>query len=776
MPQWLCILSDQLFDLGGSARMSNGQTDTFQKREAAAREESLLPGNCAYVDRGPDMSGETSSEPTRKAVIALAGNPNSGKTSLFNRLTGMNQHVANFPGVTVERKEGRFRTGSWDLQIVDLPGTYSLTAYSMEEIVARDFLVEERPDLVVDVVDASNLQRNLYLATQLIELGVPVVLAANMMDVARRRGHEVDLERLSVELGLPVVGLVGHLGQGLGDLKRVLTEQLEGGTSRARQVDYGPDLEAAIGRIEQALLEDSLPEGPERKDAGFERWIAVRLLEGDVRVRERLKQRVARPQQVVELAAELATELEQRLGMVPELLLAHGRHAWLALVMERCRRSEPEPGRLFRSDMTDRLLLNRWLGLPIFLGLMYLTFQLTFTLGAAPMNWLETFFSLLAGTIDAHWPFAAEGALKSLVLDGIIGGVGGVLVFLPNIILLFLCLTLMEDSGYMSRAAFLMDRLMSRIGLHGKSFIPLLTGFGCSIPGIMGTRVLENERDRLLTMLVLPLMSCGARLPIYLLLIPAFFPESIHPEMLFLVYAIGVLLAIGMAKLLRVSVLKGEQTPFVMELPPYKMPTLASVWAQIRMRSWLYMKKAGTLILGVSILLWALAKWPAAEADPALELERSLASAAGQTERLQELDNLQAERDLEASLLGQVGRFLAPAMAPMGFDWKISSSMVGAFAAKEVFVAQMGVVYALGETNEGSESLRQALRERYTPLVGFCVMLFALIATPCMATFAVTRRESGSIRWAFFQLLSLTALAWIICTIVYQAGRLIGLG
>jgi ferrous iron transport protein B len=405
---------------------------------------------------------------------------------------------------------------------------------------------------------------------------------------------------------------------------------------------------------------------------------------------------------------------------------------------------------------------------------MYLTFQLTFSLGAAPMGWIESAVGALTRLLDQRWPWPQAALLKSLLLDGVIGGVGGVLVFLPNIVLLFFCLTLMEDTGYMARAAFLNDRLMQRIGLHGKSFIPLLTGFGCSIPGIMGTRVLENQRDRLLTMLVLPLMSCGARLPIYLLLIPAFFPQRLHARMLFLIYTVGVGLAISLAKLLRVSVLKGEQSPFVMELPPYKLPTLRSLGLAVRLRAGLYLKKAGTLILGVSILLWGLASWPSLPADASSARALAAAREAGAARQVVALENRQAEQALESSLLGRLGRALEPVMAPLGFDWRISSSLLGAFAAKELFVAQLGVVYALGETDAGSESLRQELRGRYTPLVGLCVMLFALIATPCMSTFAVTAREAGSVRWAWFQLLGLTMLGWLLTCAVFQLGRLLG--
>jgi ferrous iron transport protein B len=703
--------------------------------------------------------------PPRRAVVALAGNPNSGKTSVFNGLTGSTQHVANFPGVTVERKEGRCRHGAWTWSVLDLPGTYSLSAYSIEEIVARDVLLEERPDVVVDVLDASNLQRNLYLTTQLLELGLPVVLAANMLDVAWRRGQRLDLEELGRRLGLPVVAVAGHQDLGLDRLKSALAQLLDDGqAAQPARLEFPPVVEEALAEVEGELAE--VP-------ALVSRWQALRLLEGDGHARGQLERLHPRAGAVLARVRSLQIGVEESLGQPVELALAARRHEFIQGLIQDCRPVGPDPARRHRSDLADQLLLNRWLGLPIFLLFMYLIFQLTFTLGEAPMGWIEAGFAALAGWLDAYWPDSAP-MLKSLVLDGVLGGVGGVLVFLPNIVLLFFGLTLMEDTGYMARAAFLMDRLMQRIGLHGKSFIPLLTGFGCSIPGIMGTRVLENQRDRLLTMLVLPLMSCGARLPIYLLLIPAFFPAHLHARMLFTIYAIGVLLAVGMAKLLRVSVLKGEQSPFVMELPPYKLPTLKGLWSQVRLRAWLYLRKAGTLILGVSILLWALASWPSAPADPAHAAARSLAEARGDAATLVELDNQQAEADLRASLLGRLGRGLEPVLAPLGFDWRISSSLLGAFAAKELFVAQMGVVYSLGQTDEGSASLRAELSSRYSPLVGFCIMLFALISTPCMSTFAVTAREAGGQRWAWFQLLGLTALAWLLTFAVYQIGSLLG--
>jgi ferrous iron transport protein B len=420
------------------------------------------------------------------------------------------------------------------------------------------------------------------------------------------------------------------------------------------------------------------------------------------------------------------------------------------------------------SDRIDDVVTNRVLGIPLFLGMMYLVFHLTFTLGDPPMGWIEDFFGWLGGEVESWWAEGSDSPLRSLLVDGIIGGVGGVIVFLPNILLLFLAIAILEDSGYMARAAFIMDRLMHKIGLHGKSFIPMLIGFGCSVPAILATRSLDNRRDRLVTMLVTPLMSCGARLPLYALIIPAFFPQAWHASMLWTIYVIGIVLAVLSAKLLRSTLLKGESVPFVMELPPYRMPTVKGMLIHMWERGWLYLKKAGTVILGVSIVLWAMTSYPkkttydrdyeALDASPA-EIEQAM----------------QAE-ELAYTLAGRIGRGLEPILRPMGFDWKIGTALIGAFAAKEVFVAQMGIVYSVGEADEESDPLREQLRTSYTPLTAFCIMLFCLISAPCMATIAITRRESNSWRWALFQLLGLTVLAYVVTTLVFQVGSLAGVG
>lgn len=733
----------------------------------------------------------------QKIVVALAGNPNSGKTTIFNNLTGARQHVGNYPGVTVERKAGYRRYDGMEMEIVDLPGTYSLTAYTEEELVARNFIINERPDVVVDIIDASNLERNLYLAVQLMELGLPLVLAFNMSDQAKARGHEFDVAKLSGFFGAPIVQTVGHKGEGMDALldavasiasgKTVASErttaELSSGTISSRasihgprasmpHLNYGREIEGEIEKIESLLAKRASP-----AEKNGTRWLALKLLENDTEVRARVGSAEVDGQ-----VARSAAHIEKILGESPETAIAGARYGFISGACQEAVRSTVEI-RHTMSDRIDEVVTSRILGIPLFLVLMYLVFQLTFTLGDPPMGWIEEFFGWAGGVVESWWPEGSESLLKSLLIDGVIGGVGGVVVFLPNILLLFLAIAILEDTGYMARAAFIMDRVMHKIGLHGKSFIPMLIGFGCSVPAIMATRTLENKRDRIVTMLVTPLMSCGARLPIYALIIPAFFPRVWHGPMLWTIYVIGILLAVLSAKLLRITILKGESVPFVMELPPYRIPTLKGVFIHMWERGWLYLKKAGTIILGISILLWAMTTFPGLSDDAAgrFEGQRQAIQAASlseeeKTERIAAIDNEEAEAALSSSIAGRIGTGMEPILRPMGFDWKIGTALIGAFAAKEVFVAQMGIVYSVGEADEESEPLRDKLKRNYTPLIGFCIMLFCLISAPCMATIAVTKRESNSWKWALFQLGGLTVLAFVVTTVVYQAGMLLGMG
>ncbi len=815
-------------------------------------------------------------------VVALAGNPNSGKSTIFNNLTGTRQHVGNYPGVTVERKEGYCSYNNIEMKIVDLPGTYSLTAYSAEEVVARDFLVEEQPDVVVDIIDASNLERNLYLTVQLKELGVPLVLVFNMIDTARSRGYEFDIEKLSQFLGAPVVKTVGHKAVGMEELLEAIisTASVGRGNSQKKIIDYGEEIEAEIAAFESLLGEEE----PILAEKYGTRWLAVKILEND----KDLRARISSPQ-INKLIEKRVPRIETILGESLETAIASRRYGFISGVCQEAVRSTIEVRHTI-SDKIDTVVTNRVLGIPIFLALMYLVFHLTFTLGEPAMGWIEEFFSWLGGVVSGWWPEGSESPLRSLLLDGVIGGVGGVIVFLPNILLLFMAISILEDSGYMARVAFIMDRMMQKIGLHGKSFIPMLIGFGCSVPAIMATRTLENRQDRLVTMLVTPLMSCGARLPIYALIIPAFFPQAWHAPMLWTIYMIGIILAILSAKLLKRALLKGESVPFVMELPPYRMPTVKGVLIHMWERGQLYLKKAGTIILAISIILWAMTSYPKKDTyDRDYDAERiqaqetflaqvkqlntlvgldeeskvlvdfarsDLGMTSGETsshaegaellatftgivneikkirsefekvveesgveegtpdyvllkqkydsaltrlqekdpevyaaavkyleemkssleERLAKIDQEQQAEELAYSVAGRIGHGLEPFLRPMGFDWRIGTALIGAFAAKEVFVAQMGIVYSVGEADEESDALREQLRSNYSPLAAFCIMLFCLISAPCMATIAVTKRESNSWKWALFQLGGLTALAYVVTTLVFQAGSIMGIG
>ncbi len=709
---------------------------------------------------------------SRHLNVALAGNPNSGKTTLFNNLTGARQHVGNYPGVTVEKKTGTCAYQGIRMSIVDLPGTYSLTAHSVEEVVARDSIINERPDVVVAVLDASNLERNLYLATQLMEMNVRLVLALNMSDVATARGIEFDLKLLSQLLGAPVVPTVGHRNEGTNELLHAIASAATNEQPQHASVRYGQELENEIERISDLIKTDGALPGQYQP-----RWLAIKLLENDRDLRETIDS-----EEILAEVERSGRRLEKLFGHAPEVIIADQRYGFISGACTEAVRSTVE-ARHTASDQIDAVLTNRVLGLPIFFGLMYLTFHLTFTLGDPPMGWLERLFGWLGGAIASLWPAGFQSALQSLLVDGIIGGVGGVVVFLPNIVLLFLAITILEDSGYMARAAFLMDRFMHKIGLHGKSFIPMLIGLGCSIPAIMATRTIENRKDRLTTMLVVPLMSCGARLPIYALIIPAFFPRSWHGPMLWAMYVIGIILAVGSAKLLKSTLLKGPAPPFVMELPPYRLPTLRGMLMHTWERAWLYLKKAGTVILGISIVLWALTSYPkktSFERDYQAEIAAA-ESAYGANpeillERTAEIERAMQAEELAYTVAGRIGAGMEPVLKPMGFDWKIGTALIGAFAAKEVFVAQMGIVYSVGETDEESDPLRERLRENYTPLQAFCIMLFCLVSAPCMATIAVTRRESNSWKWALFQLGGLTVLAYVLTTIVYQVGSLFATG
>ncbi len=833
----------------------------------------------------------------REITVALAGNPNSGKTTVFNALTGSRQHVGNYPGVTVEKKEGTAKRGDTTFTFIDLPGTYSLSANSPEEVVARNFLVNERPDIVVQVVDASNLERNLYLATQVMELGIPLVVAYNMSDAAEALGIRHNLEGLAGFLRAPVVPTVGNKSRGMDELLAAVEKRAGEGAPDYPRITYSRELEKPIQDIDAALT------GPDRAlaDRFPPLWFATRLFENDSEIVKQVNDKA-----LLGRVEGLRQAFEAETEDPPEVRTAEAKYGWISGLVAETTESTAA-NKFDTSDRIDSIVLSRVLGIPIFLALMYVMFQLVFTLAEKPMEWIETAFGIFGEQVAQLWPKAADSPLRDLLVDGIIGGVGGVLVFLPNIILLFLAIAFLEGTGYMARAAFIMDRLMHRIGLHGKSFIPMLLGFGCTVPAIMATRTLESRRDRLTTILVVPFMSCGARLPIYALIIPAFFPNHLQAWMLWIMYIIGILFAIVGAKLLRSTIFKGDSVPFVMELPPYRMPTLRTVLILMWDRAWEYIKKAGTIILGVSIILWAMTAYPKkpvfdrdydserevavqafvndtqalgeeigipaavagtwagnelaladaessywesepgfAEAEAAYEnvnsdlfgqtggeelarfneavlqldeidaafeeaieeaeedshefrvaamvrenaiaalhLDPELLAAVtayrddirgGLAEANEEIDNAESAESLEYSISGRIGRFLEPVLRPIGFDWRIGTAIIGSFAAKEVFVSQMGIVYSVGEADEDSDTLREKLQANYTPLQAFCMMLYALLSMPCVATIAVARRETHSWGYALGMLVGYTLIAYFATLIVFQVGRALGIG
>lgn len=714
---------------------------------------------------------------SRPLRVALAGNPNCGKTSIFNALTGAHQHVANYAGVTVERRTGTCEMDGGPAEVIDLPGTYSLSAYSPEERVAEVELATEL-DVVVVVADSTQLQRNLVLLAQIKQTGANPVLCLNMADEARAAGQTIDLLQMERLLGFPVVETVGHRGHGVAELRTAIRRAARTRTSR-HQLVLGAELDQALACI-RALL----PRSVDRSASAD--WRAIRLLLADPEHTRTMATLEGGPAAIAE-ATRQRSHLQAVTAKDISVFVAERYFGFVAELLREVRTQAPRRDAPQRTDRIDAVVAHPYLGLPIFGAVMFAIFWLTFTVGEYPMGWIDGAVKWVGQATSSLWPAGSDSLLRSLLVDGVIGGVGGVIVFLPNILLLFLGLGFLEDTGYLARAAFLMDRVMHRFGLHGKSFIPLLTGLGCTVPGIMATRTLEDERDRLATMLVLPLMSCGARLPIWMLLIPAFFAPAWRAPMLWLLYVLGISLALVLALVLRKTVLRGEEAPFVMELPPYRLPTLRSVLIKMVEKSGLYLRKAGTTILGISILLWAATSFPR---PASYRVDAQLA--AGQialvaptevgapppgdlTPRLtpSEVAGRRATEDLEYSAAGRIGKGLEPVFAPLGFDWKIVTALIGAFAAKEVFVAQMGIVYSIADADRGAEGLRALLARDYPPLVGVSMMVFLLVATPCMATVVITRRESGRWRWALLQFGGLTALAWVLSFLLFQLGRLV---
>lgn len=717
-------------------------------------------------------------------IFALAGNPNSGKTTIFNAMTGAHQHVGNWPGVTVEKKEGHFFHGDYRITVIDLPGTYSLSAYSLEEIIARNFLIGGRPDVVIHVVDASNLERNLFLTTQLIEMSRPVVLALNVYDEMEHSGARIDVDRLSASLGTPAVPTVGTRGKGISDLIETSIRVAEGRhpVSRRVKVSYGHEIESHIDEILAQPRFEKMVDGLYPR-----RWVAVKLLENDGELLKTLGGDREEFRDVFDRAESIRRHLRDLYNEAPEMVITESRYGFVSGALRQFYRP-PARDRVSLSDLADQILTHKILGLPVFLLMIWAMFQATFTLGAYPMDLIDAGVTRFGGFVGE---LMGEGFFRDLVVDGAINGVGFVIVFLPNILILFFCISLIEDSGYMARAAFLMDRVMRSVGLHGKAFIPMLMGFGCNVPAVMGTRTLETERDRLLSILVNPLMSCSARLPVYILLAGTFFGAKTAGTVIFALYAMGIVLAIAMAKLFSQTILKGDASPFVMELPPYRMPTLKSSMIHMWDRGKIFLKKMGGVILVGSVTIWVLTAYPKDFPEKGEHLQRiagleqriavlapeapAEAVAALKEQRDAAFSAMESER-IAGSYIGRIGQGLEPIFRPMGFDWKSCVAILSGFVAKEIVVSTYSVLYQAGrDADEKSHGLQAALKASpLTPLRAFALMAFILIYTPCLGTLAAIKRETNSWKWTAFSVGYSLVLAWGVSFSIVSIGSLLG--
>lgn len=673
----------------------------------------------------------------KQIVVFLAGNPNSGKTSIFNNLTGARQQVGNWPGVTVEKKEGQLVSEGKVIRVVDLPGTYSLGAYSEDEAVARDYILFEKPDVVINIVDATNLERNLYLTTQLLEMGANVVIALNMYDELKARQIDIDADRLSEILGAPVVRTVATRNLGMKELVAGALQAAKVKDRKPLKINYGKEMEAEL-----AALEQDIRSNPKLAEKFAPRWVAVKVLEGDESVLKGLE-KYPGLDRLPARRDEAVKRLEGIWGEDIESLIAGCRYGFIGgLAKEVITRRQRTEDRLSVSDKIDSIVTNRYLGIPTFLLAMWAVFQFTFKVGDPLVGWIETFFEWFGGATGALLKgVGAPGLLNSLIVDGIIGGVGSVLVFIPNIFLLFFAISLLEDSGYMARAAYIMDRFMHTLGLHGKSFIPLLISFGCNVPAIMATRTLENKRDRLITILINPLMSCTARLPVYVLFAGAFFSAR-EGLVIFSLYLLGLALAILMGVLFKRFLFKGGASHFVMELPPYRVPTLKSTFIHMWERGSSFIRKAGTIILAVVVLVWVLSNLPVG-----------------------------VEYASQESILGRIGSFMAPIFRPAGFGtWEAAVALVFGILAKEVVVGTLGVIYGVEETG-----LTGVITQYWTPLSAYAFMVMTLIYIPCVAAIGAIKRETNSWGWTAFAVGYTLVLGWLMAVLVYQTGRLVGL-
>ncbi len=726
---------------------------------------------------------DTALEKGKVINIALVGNPNCGKTTLFNYASGSHERVGNYSGVTVDAKEAKLNMNGYEFIINDLPGTYSITEYSPEELYVRMHIMEKMPDIVVNVLDASNIERNLFLTTQLIDMNIKVIIALNMYDELEKKGVKFDYDSLGQMIGIPIVPTVASKGRGINELFNKIIDVYEDNAPCVRHVhvNYGEMIEKAIRKIQHELYEN-----PEIVIKTSPRFIAIKLLEGDKTTLNQLK-KYPNYDAIKEIADKWIGRIENEYDESSETIITDLKYGFIDGALKETYKEPKFDKRKVKRELDDILTHRVW-GFPIFLFFMWFMFQTTFTLGSFPMDWIDTGVGALSNWLSNTM---SEGPLRDLLVDGIIGGVGGVIIFLPNILILFFFISLMEDTGYMARAAFIMDKLMHKIGLHGKSFIPLVMGFGCNVPAVMATRTLENKKDRILTMIITPLMSCSARLPVYVLIISAFFPKN-QGLVLFSIYIIGIVLAVLVALVMKKVAFAKKDVPFVMELPPYRIPTLKNTSIHMWHKGREYIKKMGNVILLASILIWALGYFPknvefSKNYDAEIQKIEANTSISRESKdaQIKHLEVLQESERQEKSYIGQLGHAIEPVIEPLGYDWKMGVSIITGLAAKEIVVSTMGILYQADmEADETSETLKDKLQEQvhhygelkgqkvFTPLVAYAFMLFILIYFPCVAVIAAIKKES-SWKWAIFTMVYTTGIAWIVAFSVYQIGLLL---
>ncbi|MDY0076439.1 MAG: ferrous iron transport protein B [Bacteroidales bacterium] len=737
----------------------------------------------------------------KKISVALVGNPNSGKTTLFNIASHSKERVANYGGVTVDAKLATFKQSGYHFDLVDLPGTYSITSYTPEELYVRNHIFDELPDIVVNVIDASNLERNLYLTTQLIDMDIKVVVALNMYDEFLQKGDKFDFELLSNMLGVPIIPTVASKGTGVAELFDRIIKVYNDNDPAVRHihVNYGFDIEEGIKSLQKLLNKDG---NQPLINVISPRYLAIKLIEGDEAESERIKVCV-NYQEILAEAKTIQTHISSIFKEEPETIITDAKYGFIEGALRETFQAVVEPPPT-KSRKIDSILTHKYWSYPIFVFIIWGIFQATFILGDYPMQWIEWFMGWLGQLLYDNM---SAGILRDLMVDGIIGGVGGVIVFLPNILILFFFLSLLETTGYMARVAFIVDKLMHKVGLHGRSFIPLLMGFGCNVPAIMATRTIENKSDRLVTMMIIPFMSCSARYPVYILIISAFF-DSYRGTLLFGIYLLGILFAALLAWVFKRTLFQANEMPFVMELPPYRMPTSKAILKQTWFKGGQYLKKMGTIILYASMIIWALGYFPMGrdiekkynaqieavemsfvnidESVPLSDTSADNQLIADKEAKIRSLVNERDSKKQENSIIGRIGKFIEPAIQPLGFDWKMGISLLAGSAAKEVVISTMGVIYQTGPGDEVSENLITKLKtdtydygpkkgERVMrPLVALSFMIFVLIYFPCIAVFAAIKKESGAWKWPLFTAVYTTGIAYLAALAVFQIGSLMG--